>query len=54
MRDVGLIVVSVHNQAGSGEASIDEVRAVLDLFEASLHGSAQLVEVGGGEVANGP
>lgn len=39
-----------HDEAGSGEASIDEAAAVLDLTEALPEGAHQVVRVGEGGV----
>ncbi len=42
----------VHDEVGAGEAAVDQVCAVLDHLEFALDGPGELVEVGGGEVAD--
>ncbi|MFJ2778155.1 MULTISPECIES: hypothetical protein [unclassified Kitasatospora] len=42
----GLVGAAVHDQPGLGECSVDQVRAVLDLFEPSFDGLGQVVDVG--------
>src|SRR5437762_1120729 len=41
-------------QAGAGEAAVDQVGPVLDLFQLALDDADQAVQVGGGEVGHGP
>ena len=41
-------------QAGGGEAAVDQVGPVLDLLQLALDDSDQAVQVGGGEVGDGP
>ncbi len=43
---------SVEGQAGAGEATVDQVRTVLDLLQSTLDGSGDLPEVGGGEITD--
>src|SRR5690242_9772573 len=41
-------------QAGPGQAAVDQVRTVLDLLQLALDDADQAVQVGGGEVGDGP
>ena len=41
-------------QAGAGQAAVDQVGPVLDLLELAFDDADQAVQVGGGEVGDGP
>ena len=41
-------------EAGGGQAAVDQVGPVLDLLELALDDADQAVQVGGGEVGDGP
>src|SRR6266702_7396933 len=41
-------------QAGPGQAAVDQVGAVLDLLQLALDDADQALQVGGGEVGDGP
>ena len=41
-------------EAGRGQAAVDQVGPVLDLLQLALDDADQAVQVGGGEVGDGP
>jgi hypothetical protein len=45
IRNLGLIVIGFHGQAGARAAAVDQVWTELDLLEAASHGGGKLVEV---------